>query len=41
MHIINESVSVKDGHITYKEKDMSDVEKKIYQSYAEGLIMRN
>lgn len=41
LHIINESVSVKDGHITYKEKDMSDVEKKIYQSYAEGLIMRN
>ena len=41
LHIMNESIFVKDGYITYKEKDMSDVEKKMYQSYADGLIMRN
>lgn len=40
LHIVNKSVSVEDGHIIYQDNTMSDDEKKMYQSYAEGLIFR-
>ena len=38
---MKQSVFVEDGFITYEDKDMNDEEKKMYQSYAEGLLMRN
>ena len=41
LHVVNKSISVEDGHITYQDNAMSDEEKKMYQSYAEGLVMRN
>ena len=41
LHVMKQSVSVDDGVITYKDKDMNDAEMKMYQSYAEGLVMRN
>lgn len=41
LHVVNKSISVEDGHITYQENVMSDEERKIYNSYAEGLSMRN
>lgn len=41
LHIVNRSISVENGHITYQDNVMSDEEKKKYQSYAEGLVMRN
>lgn len=41
LHVVNKSISVKDGHITYQDNVMSDEEKKMYNSYAEGLEIRN
>lgn len=41
LHVMNKSISVEDGHITYQENVMSDEEKKMYNSYADGLVMRN
>lgn len=41
LHIVNKSISVENGHITYQENTMSDEEKKMYQTYAKGLVMRN
>ena len=41
LHIVNKSISVEDGHITYQDNVMSDEEKIMYQSYAEGLVIRN
>jgi hypothetical protein len=41
LHVVNKSISVEDGHITYQDNVMSDEEKKMYNSYAEGLEMRN
>ena len=41
LHVMKQSVFVEDGFITYEDKDMNDEEKKMYQSYAEGLLMRN
>jgi len=41
LHIMKKSVSVEDGFITYENRNMGDEEKKLYQSYAEGLMMRN
>jgi len=41
LHVVNKSISVDDGHIIYQDNVMSDEEKKMYNSYAEGLEMRN
>lgn len=41
LHIVNKSISVEEGHIIYQDNTMSDEEKKMYQTYAEGLVMRN
>lgn len=41
LHIMKQSVSVENGVISYDDKNMNDEEKKIYQSYADGLVMRN
>lgn len=41
LHVMKQSVSVENGVITYEDKNMNDEEKKMYQSYAEGLVMRN
>ena len=41
LHVMKQSVSVENGVITYEDKNMNDEEKKMYQSYAVGLVMRN
>ena len=41
LHVVKQSVSVENGVITYEDKDMTDAEIKMYQSYAEGLSFRN
>ena len=41
LHILKQSVSVENGVISYDVKIMNDEEKKMYQSYAEGLVMMN
>lgn len=41
LHVMKQSVSVENGVIIYEDKDMTDAEIKMYQSYAEGLSFRN
>lgn len=41
IHIMKQSVSVEKGVITYEDRYMNDAEIKMYQSYAEGLVMIN
>lgn len=41
LHVMKQSVSVENGVIIYEDKNMNDAEKKMYQSYAEGLKFRN
>lgn len=41
LHVMKQSVSVENGVITYEDKNMNDAEEQLYQSYAEGLILRN
>lgn len=41
LHVMKQSVSVENGIITYEDKDMNNAEKRLYQSYAEGLVFRN
>lgn len=41
LHVMKQSVSVEKGSITYKDNEMNDAEKKLYQSYAEGLTFIN
>jgi hypothetical protein len=41
LHVMKQSVSVENGVITYEDRDMNDAEIKVYQSYAEGLVMKN
>ena len=41
LHVMNQSVSVKDGVITYEDKGMEDAEKQMYQAYADGLSFIN
>lgn len=39
--VMNESDSIKDGVIFYKDKILEEVEKRVYQSYADGLSFIN
>lgn len=41
LHVVNHSVSVENGIITYKEMAMNNAEQKMYQKYADGLMFRN
>ncbi len=41
LHVMKQSVSVDSGTITYKNNVMNEAEKKMYQSYAEGLPFMN
>lgn len=39
--VMNESDSIKNGVIFYKDKILEEVEKRVYQSYADGLSFIN
>lgn len=41
LHVLNRSVSVENGIITYEEMAMNSAEKEMYERYAEGLKFRN
>lgn len=41
LHVVNRSVSVENGIITYEEMAMNSAEKEMYERYAEGLKFRN
>lgn len=41
LHVMKQSVLVKDGTITYQDKTMIEAEKQMYQTYAKGLFFIN